>query len=325
MAKGKVEFGLTLANRGVVIGLTTVEQMLEMTEIAEHSKVYDWVWVGDSLLAKPRLEAIALLSAVAARTKRLRMGPACMASMALRNPIVLACQWASLDLISGGRTVLVACTGLGSADAQGKEALAFGMERKDRAPRMEEQIEILKRLWTEDSVSYNGKYYSFEGVTIEPKPAQKPRPPIWTAHAHRGMPKLIERARRRTARLADGYMAAMGHPAQYRETLAAIQGHMKEYGRDPGTLDTALYYNININENRQFAFEESTKFLNAYYMTNFKPELVESWLAYGSPDQCIARLREYKEIGIGMITMRLTSWDQMGQLKRCIEEVLPYV
>ena len=60
-------------------------------------------------------------------------------------------------------------------------------------------------------------------------------------------------------------------------------------------------------------------------MTNFKPELVESWLAYGSPDQCIARLREYKEIGIGMITMRLTSWDQMGQLKRCIEEVLPYV
>ena len=325
MAKGKVEFGLTLANRGVLIGITTVEQMLEMTGIAEASKVYDWVWVGDSILAKPRLEAITLLSAVAARTKRLRMGPACMASMALRNPIVLAYQWASLDLISGGRTVLVACTGLGSADLQGNEARAFGMERKDRAPRMEEQIEILKRLWTEDSVSYNGKYYSFEGVTIEPKPAQNPRPPIWTAHAHRGMPKLIERARRRTARLADGYMAANGHPAEYQETVTAIQGHMKEYGRDPGTLDTGLYYNININENRQFAFEESTKFLNAYYMTNFKPEVVKSWLAYGTPEQCIARLREYKEIGIGMITMRLTAWDQMGQLRRCIEEVLPYV
>src|SRR3990167_6131056 len=124
MAKGKVEFGLTLANRGVLIGITTVEQMLEMTGIAEASKVYDWVWVGDSILAKPRLEAITLLSAVAARTKRLRMGPACMASMALRNPIVLAYQWASLDLISGGRTVLVACTGLGSADLQGDEARA---------------------------------------------------------------------------------------------------------------------------------------------------------------------------------------------------------
>jgi hypothetical protein len=73
------------------------------------------------------------------------------------------------------------------------------------------------------------------------------------------------------------------------------------------------------------AFEESTRFLNAYYMTNFKPEVVESWLAYGSPEQCIARLRQYVDVGIKMITMRLTGWDQMGQLKRCMEEVLPYV
>ena len=194
MAK-KAEFGLTLANRGVVIGVTTVEQMLQMSEIADSSSVYDWVWVGDSILAKPRLEAVALLSAVAARTKKLKMGPACMASMALRHPITLATQWASLDLISAGRTVFVACTGLGSADAQGKEARTYNMERKDRAPRMEEQIEIFKRLWTEDHVSFKGHYYSFEDVTVEPKPAQKPRPPIWIAHAHKGMPKFIERAR----------------------------------------------------------------------------------------------------------------------------------
>ncbi|MBI4526131.1 MAG: LLM class flavin-dependent oxidoreductase [Deltaproteobacteria bacterium] len=325
MADKKVEFGLTLANRGVLFGVTTVEEMLQMTEIAESSGVYDWVWVGDSILAKPRLEAVALLSALAARTKRLRMGPACMASMALRDPIILACQWASLDLISGGRTVFVACTGLGSADAKGKEAGTFKMERKDRAPRMEEEIEIFKRLWTEEHVSFSGNFYSFEDVTVEPKPAQKPRPPIWIAHSHKGRPKLIERARRRTARLADGYMAAQGHPEEYRSTLNAISGHMKEYGRDPATLSTALYYNINVNEDRQAAFEESTRFLNAYYMTNFKPEVVESWLAYGSPEQCIARLRQYADVGIQMITLRLTGWDQRGQLKRCIEEVLPYV
>ncbi len=325
MANKKVEFGLTLANRGVVIGITTVDQMLRMTEIADSSDVYDWVWVGDSILAKPRLEAVALLSAVAARTKRLRMGPACMASMALRDPIILACQWASLDFISGGRTVFVACTGLGSADAQGKEARTFKMERRDRAPRMEEQIEIFKKLWTEDHVSFNGKYYSFENVTVEPKPAQKPRPPIWIAHSHKGIPKFIDRARRRTARLADGYMAAQGHPEEYRSTLNAITGYMREYGRDPSNLGTALYYNVNVNENRQAGFEESTRFLNAYYMTNFKPEVVESWLAYGSPEQCISRLRQYVDVGIKMITLRLTSWDQMGQLKRCMEEVLPYV
>jgi alkanesulfonate monooxygenase SsuD/methylene tetrahydromethanopterin reductase-like flavin-dependent oxidoreductase (luciferase family) len=321
----KAQFGLTLANRGVVIGVTTVEQMLEMSEIADASSVYDWVWVGDSILAKPRLEAVALLSAVAARTKKVKMGPACMASMALRHPITLATQWASLDLISGGRTVFVACTGLGSADAQGKEARTYNMERKDRAPRMEEQIEIFKRLWSEDHVSFKGNYYGFEDVTLQPKPAQKPRPPIWIAHAHKGMPKFIERAQRRTARIADGYMAAQGNPEDYRSTLKSITGFMREYGRDPNTLATSLYYNININEDRKAAFEESTRFLNAYYMTNFKPEVVESWLAYGSPEQCIARLREYIDVGIKVITMRLTGWDQMGQLKRCMEEVLPYV
>ena len=325
MSDKKVEFGLTLANRGVMIGVTTVDQMLEMSKIAEDSKLYDWIWVGDNILAKPRLEAITILSAVAARTKRVRLGPACMASMAIRNPIILATQWASLDLISGGRTVFVACTGLGSADAQGKEARTFGMERKDRAPRMEEEIEILKRLWTEDHVSFTGKYYNFEDVTVEPKPAKKPRPPIWTAHAHKGIPRLIDRARRRTARLSDGYMAAMGHPEEYRGTLEAIHGYMPEYGRDPSKLDTALYYNINVNEDRKAAFEESTRFLNAYYMTNFKPEAVESWLAYGSPEQCVARLRQYVDVGVKMITMRLTSWDQMGQIKRVMEEVLPNV
>ena len=238
-----------MANRGVVIGVTTVEQMLQMSEIADSSSVYDWVWVGDSILAKPRLEAVALLSAVAARTKKLKMGPACMASMALRHPITLATQWASLDLISAGRTVFVACTGLGSADAQGKEARTYNMERKDRAPRMEEQIEIFKRLWTEDHVA------SRVTITVlrchcRTQAAQKPAL-HWIAHAHKGMPKFIERARRRTARMADGYMAAQGHPAEYRATLDAISGYMQEYGRDPNPLSTALYYNININEDRK--------------------------------------------------------------------------
>ena len=120
-------------------------------------------------------------------------------------------------------------------------------------------------------------------------------------------------------------MAAQGNPEDYRSTLKSISGFMREYGRDPDTLSTSLYYNININEDRKTAFEESTRFLNAYYMTNFKPEVVESWLAYGSPEQCITRLREYIDVGVKMITMRLTGWDQMGLLKRCMEEVLPYV
>src|SRR6516165_3722646 len=92
-------FGLTLPNRGVIIGATTVEEMLEMAQWADGAG-WDSVWVGDSIFAKPRLDAMVLLGAIAARTTRVRIGPACFASTPLRNPLLLAYQWASLDFLS---------------------------------------------------------------------------------------------------------------------------------------------------------------------------------------------------------------------------------
>ena len=103
----KPRFGLTLPNRGVVIGATTVPEMLEMSEWADGAG-WDSVWVGDSIFAKPRLDAIALLGALAARTKRVRLGPACFASTPLRDALILSYQWCCLDLMSNGRTVFVA-------------------------------------------------------------------------------------------------------------------------------------------------------------------------------------------------------------------------
>src|ERR1700758_4112710 len=110
MITAKPRFGLTLPNRGVVIGATSVPEMLEMAEWADDSG-WDSVWVGDSILAKPRLDALVLLGALAARTKRVRLGPACFASTPLRDALTLSYQWASLDLMSGGRTIFVACQG----------------------------------------------------------------------------------------------------------------------------------------------------------------------------------------------------------------------
>src|SRR6185312_8593545 len=107
-----MKIGLTLPNRGVLFGVTTPEQMLRMSEIADQSGAFQSIWVGDSLLGKPRMESITLLSGIAARTKNVRLGPACMASFPLRDPVLLAYQWASLDLLAEGRTVLVACTGI---------------------------------------------------------------------------------------------------------------------------------------------------------------------------------------------------------------------
>jgi alkanesulfonate monooxygenase SsuD/methylene tetrahydromethanopterin reductase-like flavin-dependent oxidoreductase (luciferase family) len=173
-----MKLGFTLPNRGVLFGATTAGEMLDLAEIADKSGLFQSVWVGDSLFGKPRMESIALLSGIAGRTKRVRLGPACMASFPLRDPVQLAYQWASLDLLAEGRSVLVACTGLvpehGGFDV---ESATYHVTNKDRIERLTEWITILKRLWTEDDVRFEGKQYRFEHVTIEPKPAAKPRPP----------------------------------------------------------------------------------------------------------------------------------------------------
>ena len=104
-------FGLTLANRGVIIGAVTVPELFDMTKRGEDSGAFSAVWVGDSLLAKPRLESIALLSALAAITKRVKLAVGCMATFPHRHPALLAQQWASLDVISGGRSWLAVCLG----------------------------------------------------------------------------------------------------------------------------------------------------------------------------------------------------------------------
>ncbi|HZR41613.1 MAG TPA: LLM class flavin-dependent oxidoreductase, partial [Ktedonobacteraceae bacterium] len=96
MTHHKTQFGLTLPNRGVVTGATTVEEMLALAEKAEETG-WDSVWVGDSIFAKPRLDALVLLGALAARTKRVKLGPACFASTPLRDALLLAYQWISLD------------------------------------------------------------------------------------------------------------------------------------------------------------------------------------------------------------------------------------
>jgi alkanesulfonate monooxygenase SsuD/methylene tetrahydromethanopterin reductase-like flavin-dependent oxidoreductase (luciferase family) len=157
--RAPLAFGLTLANRGLLLGITTPAQLLDLAERAEASGQFDSVWVGDSLFAKPRLDALTLLAAIAGRTKRLRLGPACLASFPLRNPLVFAYEWASLDQISGGRTALIVCAGGGSAGDWEAEARALGVPVKERQRRLEEHVAILRRLWSEDHVSFEGRFF----------------------------------------------------------------------------------------------------------------------------------------------------------------------
>ena len=317
-----MKYGLILANRGVVYGLITTEELIQMAEIADQSDLFQSVWVGDSLLGKPRLESMVLLAAIAGRTKRVRIGPSCMASVTLRDPVLLAYQWASLDLIAQGRTILMGCTGIVEQEGGRREGELYGVSNRDRAERLEEWIVLLRRLWTEDSVTFEGKHYRCRDITVAPRPAAQPHPPLWIASNPVGSPERVKRALRRVVEYADGWQTTTFSP-RMPELVATQREIFTELGRDYDAFETCLYHNINVNEDRETARQEAKQFLDEYYMTNFSWEMVDRWTATGSPEECVEQLRQYQAYGFKEVAIRCAGPDQFGQLKRVMEEVLP--
>jgi alkanesulfonate monooxygenase SsuD/methylene tetrahydromethanopterin reductase-like flavin-dependent oxidoreductase (luciferase family) len=326
-------FGLTLSNRAVVLGVVKAADLIDLTVEAEASGAFDAVWAGDSLLAKPRLESVALLSALAGATRRVRLGVGCMATFVHRHPVMLAHQWASLDVISEGRSWLAVC--LGGPDemsvAQALEHRVMGVQASERVARLEEGIVILRKLFAEKGASHAGRFYQFENVTLQPQPVQQPCP-IWIASNPTGLTwkggasasdAAVERGLRRVARYADGWMTNKLSPDEFRSQWARITAMAREEGRDPSRLGSALYHNIHIDEDRQRALEQTKKFLDTYYTSNFSAAFVEGWTVAGGPKACVDQLRAYFDAGVGHMALRLTSWDQRGQLRRFLDEVAP--
>ncbi len=326
MTKQYVRFGISLPNRAVLFGLPP-EVLLETAEQADASGLFDSVWVGDNFLSKPRLEAIVTLSALAARTRRLKLGTICLASFPLRHPLPLAIQWASLDVLSGGRTILVVCNG-GSASLGGQyvtELAASGVQSKERVGRLEEGIEILRRFFGPDPVTFHGRFYDFEEVNVLPKPVQA-RIPIGIAVNPQSDvdPVLEERILRRVARLADSWQTDAILPEVFRRRWARIQEYAAEYGRADQVNDAQLHLMVNINDAPARAYDESVTFLDRYYGQGYiGAEGIELWLAYGPPEKVAEKIAVYIEAGYTTIVLRFTSLDQRGQLERCMSEVLP--
>jgi alkanesulfonate monooxygenase SsuD/methylene tetrahydromethanopterin reductase-like flavin-dependent oxidoreductase (luciferase family) len=319
---GRVSFGFTLPQRGVFFGIATWPQMLSMAREVDRIALFDSIWVGDSVMAKPRPESIALLGALSAATTRVKLGVGCMASFPIRDPIVFALQWATLDLISSGRMLLAVCTGIVAGGVSAREGGVWGIKDTARGNRMAEQIEICRRLWSEDNVTFSGKYHSFSDVTIKPRPIQQPCP-IWIAA--NPQPHEAEKPLRRVVRLADGWMSANAFPGLFAANWEKLAVYLKEAGKDPATYPTIAYHNINLNPDRNAALEESKRFLDEYYGPVFAPQMVEGWTAAGTVKQCVDDLRTMVRSGAKQITLRITSWDQQGQFQRLVNEVLPMV
>jgi alkanesulfonate monooxygenase SsuD/methylene tetrahydromethanopterin reductase-like flavin-dependent oxidoreductase (luciferase family) len=258
-----------------------------------------------------------------------------MATFVHRHPVMLAHEWASLDVISGGRSWLAVC--LGGPDemsvAQALEHRVMGIKASERVGRLEEGIVILRTLFAQKNATHAGRFYQFENVTLQPQPVQQPCP-IWIASNPTGLTwkggasasePAVERGLRRVARYADGWMTNKLSPDEFRQQWARVTAMAREEGRDPSRLGSALYHNIHVDEDRGRALEATKKFLDTYYTSNFSAAFVEGWTVAGGPQACAEQLRAYFDAGVGHMALRLTSWDQKGQLRRFLDEVVPLI
>jgi alkanesulfonate monooxygenase SsuD/methylene tetrahydromethanopterin reductase-like flavin-dependent oxidoreductase (luciferase family) len=297
----------------------------------EAAPQFDSLWCGDALFVNRRLDALTLLAAIAGRTKRVLLGPACMGSFALRDPLVFAYEWASLDVISGGRTRLVACAGGGAGPEWEAETAAMRIAPQDRRKRMVENIHVLRHLWSKDNAPFEGEFTRFANVTLEPKPVQQPCP-IWLATNAERLSKGqadsggSEIALTRVGKIADGWMTHSVSPEGFQRSWNFILQVGREAGRDMAGFDNVLYHHINVNDDKAAALADSKTFLDLYYSANYSKERLESWLTYGPPRDCIAHLQQFKASGCRRITFRISTMGRpMAQLRRVAEEVLPFV
>jgi alkanesulfonate monooxygenase SsuD/methylene tetrahydromethanopterin reductase-like flavin-dependent oxidoreductase (luciferase family) len=322
MSSKRTAFGLTLPQRATLFGAATWDQLLGLARAADRNDLFDSVWVGDSVMAKPRPDALALLGALSAATTRVRLGVGCMASFALREPVLFAQQWSTLDFISHGRMQLAVCTGIGLGGTSAKEGAVWGVRDSERGARMAENAAICRKLWSEEQVTFAGKFRSFNDASVSPKPIQRPCP-IWIAANPR--PALSGKPLRRVAELADGWMAAQVWPGLFSALWSRLSKHLIAAGKDPQVFPNIAYHNINLGDDRASALDETRRFLQEYYGPVFSAEQAEGWTAAGTPNECIEDLNRLVRAGAKAITLRITGWNQRDQLDRIVAEVLPYV
>jgi probable F420-dependent oxidoreductase len=238
-----MRFGLRLPSFALGAETATLQDMGAYLRRAEDLGFETAMLIDHLLVAPPAyrvtwLEPLTLLSALAGVTRSIRLGTMVVV-LPFRDPVAFAKEWATLDLLSGGRTIL----GIGVGWNR-EEFAALRIPYRERGRRTTEMLEAITALWAGDDVSYEGRFYRFEGLTIEPKPAQRPHPPIWIGGGTQPSEKLyaqqvdtIQPVLQRIARYADAWVP---HSSATAEMVTgdweSIRGYMLELGRDPGAM-----------------------------------------------------------------------------------------
>ena len=272
-------------------------------EIGLHS-----MWALDRVVYD-NLEPLTLLTAAAAVTSKIRLGTSVLLA-ALRPPANLAKIVATLDFISNGRVTLG--VGFGSRE---NDFTSIGVPFEHRGSRAEEQIALMKRLWTGEKVTHQGKYFSLENVTVGPRPVQKPHPPIWTGGG-------AESALKRAGRIADGFICGSSSIPEFRSLWEKISGYAKAAGRDPNKIAKAGLTFMAIDDDKKKAIAACEQYLVRYYG---RVRLdVEKTFVVGSPEACADKIRAAFKNGLETLILGGVVPD-LRQLDLLGEKVLPLV
>jgi len=314
---------------------------------------FDAIWLHDAPLGRRTMaswDPVAVLAALAKVTERVKLCTGIFQPH-LRNPVAVAQSWATVDYLSGGRTIMGAGSGAGVSRLVQREYDALAVLRpggvlnpqeiyRKRRRLFVESVEVIRRLWDEDHVTYHGEFYHLEDVTLGlARPVQKPHPPILIAagnyyptnpggSVHHGWDpkragKFIPGPLESVAQIGDGWITSHPTPEEYGMALATIRSHAQKLGRDLSDFILAFNCFVNVNVDRGRAWEEARQHLNDFHGPPVPDDVVDRWAIVGKPDGIIQRLREFIAQGATLFQLVIGSPDQFGQMRLLAREVLP--
>jgi probable F420-dependent oxidoreductase len=266
------------------------------------------LWVQEQIVGTaPVLEPLGLLSYISGITSRVKLGTAVLIATQ-RNPVQLAKTLSSLDVVSGGR--LIAGLALGG---QAKDYPLFGASEQGRVSQLADTIGVLRALWSDGDATYSGQSVKLDGVAMEPKPVQRPGPPIWLGGRH---PNALTRA----AKIADGWIGAGSTSTdQFVEHASAVHAGLQAQGRDPTSFTVGKRVYVAVDNDASRAEQRLRGWTEGRYGSADLASRVAVW---GSPEACAEGLARIAKAGARFLLIDLV-FDQLEQMPVIAGQIAP--
>jgi probable F420-dependent oxidoreductase len=275
---------------------------------------YDSLWVWDHVLLGvepnfPIIESLTVLTAVAARTSRIKLGTGILV-LPLRNPVLLAKQLGSMDQLSNGRLLMGMASGWYK-----REFDAMGIPFERRGKIMDANLEILRALWTEPSVSGEWGPHKVSKAVMYPKPVQQPQIPILIGG-------YVDRVLKRAATVGDGWLTYFYTPEAFAKSWTKIRAFAEEAGKDPNALKNAAQLPIMVGPSRAAVEGEMMDWLNKEWDFPSNSDCSRDSAIMGTVDECVEQLEAHHEVGVQKIIFVPYKYE-MSQVETIAREILP--